>query len=242
MAHKAADTAIDFIAAAAFAAALGFAVFWSDPVVAAQGASGDPSPAASAAATTTAAYVPLFSTREVKSTNLGAFRQWLSVMDRYSRERKLEKGPCADDPAVCNLVEWKAFLSTIAGKDRMTQLQEVNKYMNAHPYIVDVMNWGVADYWETPKEFLDRSGDCEDYAIAKFYSLRALGMDNTNLRIVVLQDMNLQIPHAILVAYLDGKPMVLDNQIPQVVDASIIHHYRPYYSINEENWWLHRPE
>lgn len=190
----------------------------------------------------TASYVPLFQTREVKSSSLAAFKQWLSVMDRYSRERKQEAGPCTDaDPPICHLVEWTSFLSTLKNKDRLDQLQEVNRYMNAHPYILDMVNWGVADYWETPKEFLDRSGDCEDYAIAKFYSMRALGMDNTNLRIVVLQDMNLQIPHAILVAYLDGKAFVLDNQIPEVVNAEIIHHYRPFYSINEQNWWLHRP-
>ena len=245
--HRTANfAAIHVFTRAGFAAALGLAVLWgtllwSDPALAAKDkdAGGDPTPSTTSAM---AAYVPLFSTREIKSTNLGAFKQWLSVMDRYSRERKQEKGPCADDPAVCNLVEWKSFLSTLSGKDRMTQLQEVNRFMNTNPYITDMVNWGVADYWETPKEFLDRSGDCEDYAIAKFYSLRALGMDNTNLRIVVLQDMNLQIPHAILVAYLDGKYMVLDNQIPQVVDASIIHHYRPFYSINEEYWWLHRPE
>jgi predicted transglutaminase-like cysteine proteinase len=98
----------------------------------------------------------------------------------------------------------------------------------------------VPDYWETPKEFLDRNGDCEDYAISKFYSMIALGMDDSNMRIVILQDMNLQIPHAILVAYVEGKPLVLDNQIPEVVSADIIHHYRPFYSINQHNWWLHR--
>jgi len=190
----------------------------------------------------TVAYVPLFNTREVKSSTLTAFKQWLSVMDRYSRERKLENGPCTDaDPPICHLVAWRKFLTTLKDKDRMTQLQEVNRYMNDHPYILDIVNWGVPDYWETPKEFLDRNGDCEDYAIAKFYSMLALGMDDDHLRIVVLQDLNLQIPHAILVAYLDGKPFVLDNQIPQVVSAAIIHHYRPFYSINEHNWWLHRP-
>lgn len=202
----------------------------------------DDAPATGEVVTTAASYVPVFATREIRSTNLSAFKQWLSVMDRYARERKFENGPCSDAvPSICHLVEWKAFLDGLKGKDRMDQLQEVNRYMNAHPYILDMINWGVADYWETPKEFLDRSGDCEDYAIAKFYSMRALGMDNTNLRILVLQDMNLQIPHAILIAYLDGKAYVLDNQIPEVVNAEIIHHYRPFYSINEQAWWLHRP-
>jgi predicted transglutaminase-like cysteine proteinase len=200
----------------------------------------DPERAAPSVAT--AAYVALFHSREVKSSTLTAFKQWLSVMDRYSGERKLENGPCTDaDPIVCHLVEWHAFLMTLKNKDRMAQLQEVNRYVNAHPYILDIVNWGAGDYWETPKEFLDRNGDCEDYAISKFYSLRALGMDNTNMRIVVLQDLNLQIPHAVLVAYVEGKPFVLDNQIPEVVNADVIRHYRPFYSINEKNWWLHRP-
>jgi len=186
--------------------------------------------------------VPLFHSHEVKSSNLSVFKRWLSVMARYARERKLEKGSCTEaDPLVCHLLEWRSFLSTMEGRDRMAQLREVNRYMNAHPYILDIVNWGVPDYWETPKEFLDRNGDCEDFAISKFYSMRVLGMDDADLRIVVLQDMNLQIPHAILVAYLSGKPFVLDNQIPQVVSAEIIHHYRPFYSINEKNWWLHRP-
>ncbi len=208
---------------------------------AAPGASAGASPSAGTGAEN-AAYVPLFESREIKASSLAAFKQWLSVMDRYSGERKIENGPCTDDPVICHLTEWKAFLGTLKAKDRMDQLQEVNQFMNSHPYIQDIVNWGVSDYWETPREFLDRNGDCEDYAIAKFYSMRALGMDNTTLRIVILQDMNLQVPHAILVAYLDGKPYVLDNQIPQVVSADIIHHYRPFYSINEQNWWLHRPD
>lgn len=198
-------------------------------------------PMALAGAASTVAYVPLFGTREVESNSLTAFKQWLSVMDRYASERKLEKEPCTDNPIICHIVEWKAHLNTLKGMDRMSQLQDVNRYLNAHPYIQDIANWGLPDYWETPKQFLDRNGDCEDYAIAKFYSMRALGMTDDVLRIVVLQDLNLRIPHAILVAYVDGKPYVLDNQIPQVVSADIIHHYRPFYSINEKHWWLHRP-
>ncbi len=191
--------------------------------------------------TKSVAYTPLFQSREVKAVKMTAFKQWLAVMDRYAGERPLENGPCAGNRIVCNIVDWKAFVATLDGKDRLSQLEEVNRYANTHPYIQDIANWGLPDYWETPKEFLDRHGDCEDYAIAKFYSMRALGMGNDTLRVVVLQDLNLRIPHAILVAYVGGQPYVLDNQIPQVVPADVIRHYRPFYSINEENWWLHRP-
>jgi predicted transglutaminase-like cysteine proteinase len=60
------------------------------------------------------------------------------------------------------------------------------------------------------------------------------------MRIVVRQDLNLKILHAVLVVYLDGQPLILDNQIKQVVHASRLRHYKPIYSINQKNWRLHR--
>jgi predicted transglutaminase-like cysteine proteinase len=71
-------------------------------------------------------------------------------------------------------------------------------------------------------------------------SLRTLGFTNSEMRIVVLQDMNLRVGHAILVVNVGGQALVLDNQVRNVVRAETIHHYRPIYSINEHNWWLHR--
>ena len=112
--------------------------------------------------------------------------------------------------------------------------------MNGVPYITDIRNYGVDDYWATPKQFLYRDGDCEDYAIAKYMSLRALGFTPEELRVVVLQDLNLRIAHAVLVVYLDQQGLILDNQIKRVVDQEKIHHYSPYYSINETAWWLHK--
>jgi predicted transglutaminase-like cysteine proteinase len=56
-----------------------------------------------------------------------------------------------------------------------------------------------------------------------------------------LNDLNLGLGHAILVVYVEGTPMVLDNQIQKVVPASSIKHYKPVYSVNDTGWWLHRP-
>ena len=140
----------------------------------------------------------------------------------------------------CHLKQWNAFLSSIKALDGQTQLQEVNGFMNKFPYIEDIINWGTSDYWETPLEFLHKSGDCKDYAIAKYMSLRFLGWSADRLRVVVLQDLNLRLTHAILVVEMDGKALVLDNQIRHVVSAESIHHYRPIYSLNERHWWLHR--
>ena len=70
--------------------------------------------------------------------------------------------------------------------------------------------------------------------------MRALGRDNAHLRIVVLQDLNLKIAHAVLAAYVDGEVWILDNQLKQIVTADSIHHYRPLFSLNEAAWWIHR--
>lgn len=186
-------------------------------------------------------YPPLFGTRETRSTKLGPFQKWVGMLTRQKSERELYDGPCtARRFNRCHLHEWRQLLRDIAGKDRVAQMAAVNSFMNRAPYIEDSVNYGVPDYWATPLQFMDMDGDCEDYAIAKFISLRQLGFPNDQMRIVVLDDTNLGIAHAILVVYIDGHAYVLDNQIPRVVPAEIINHYRPIYSINEDTWWLHR--
>lgn len=188
-----------------------------------------------------AAYPPLFGTMETRATNISMFPKWSGALSRYFNERQLADAPCDSDLFNrCHLRDWKAFLESIRGYGRHTQLRAVNDYMNRQRYLTDPRNYGVSDYWATPAQFFGRDGDCEDYAIAKFMSLRALGVPNEMMRIVVLQDLNLGIGHAILVVYLDGEPLVLDNQVRQVVRAGAIRHYKPVYSINETGWWLHR--
>lgn len=184
----------------------------------------------------------LFGSSETRSDNMRPFTKWTTVIERYRTEQALEVAPCAQLGALkCRLADWRRFLATLEGKPRQEQVLAVNAYMNRRSYIEDPPNYGVPDYWATPREFLSKDGDCEDYAIAKMLSLRTLGFGVNELRLVVLQDMNLNAAHAVLVVYLDGKALLLDNQIKQVVETSQVRHYRPLYSINEQSWWLHKP-
>ncbi len=188
-----------------------------------------------------AAGTPLFGSKEVRSKDLAPFTKWTGALERYFDERTLLEAPCEKTEFNrCHLRQWKDFLGLLEGKSRMVQLAAVNRYMNDKTYIIDPVNWGMKDYWATPFQFFDKEGDCEDYAIAKFMSLRALGFDNDDMRIVVLQDLNLRIPHAVLVVFVGKRTLVLDNQFKQVVPQAIIRHYKPIYSLNEEYWWLHR--
>jgi len=183
----------------------------------------------------------IFGTREFRSDNLTPFPKWTGALERYFAETGPGGRACGGGRRDrCDLGAWQAFLATLDGDDRMTAIREVNRRMNRAAYVLDPVNYGMPDYWATPLQFLRRDGDCEDYAITKFMSLRALGVANQDLRIVVLQDLNLRIAHAVLVVFEGGRALVLDNQIRDVVDARAIRHYRPLYSVNETAWWLHR--
>ena len=140
----------------------------------------------------------------------------------------------------CAIVRWRKFLKKIADLPRREQIDKVNFHFNRLIYIVDPRNYGKRDYWATPEQFFNRNGDCEDYAISKYISLRNLGSPIEDMRIVVVNDLNLKIAHAVLVIYFDGAALILDNQIAQVINAKGIRHYKAIYSINEQNWWLHR--
>jgi predicted transglutaminase-like cysteine proteinase len=124
----------------------------------------------------------------------------------------------------------------------MLQIKLVNKYANQKEYILDIENYGIADYWATPKEFLLNSGDCEDYAIIKMLSMKWLGYDLNAMRVVVVQDTNLRVAHAVMAIKNNNDIFILDNQIEEVISHADIFHYVPVYSLNKDNWWMHVPD
>jgi len=183
-----------------------------------------------------------FNSKEIASTNLKPFKKWNEALARFSKE-KAEKveGDCKSSKLnKCHYNAWMKYLKKQKGKDKLTLINEINGRMNKAKYITDNNNWGEKDYWATPGEFMAKFGDCEDYAIIKYLSLRLLGFGEDEVRVVAVKDLNLKVGHAILVAFLDGKTYVLDNQIKQVVEAKTIRHYQPVFSISSKTWWRHR--
>ncbi len=185
-----------------------------------------------------------FNMSESKFENLSSFPKWTGVISRFSDQQDIDDENCGTiryHP--CAIKDWKKLLDDLRDKSLDEQIEEVNDWSNKHPYIVDQLNWGMNDYWETPYEFMEISGDCEDYAISKYYSLRALGVPEERLRIIIVQDLNLGgIIHAILGVYDDDDTLqILDNQSKRVIPALKIYHYRPIYGVNETNWWTYHP-
>lgn len=186
--------------------------------------------------------IALFGYKESPRSNLGLFPQWLSVLERNMKEMTPE-GQCdTREFNRCNMREWLVFLQNIRHLPADEQIRKVNGYANKKEYILDLENYGVEDYWATPKQFLQNNGDCEDYAIIKMMSLKQLGFDVNKMRVVVVQDTNQRIAHAVMSIDRRNDILILDNQIEEVISHRNIFHYVPVYSVNEKNWWMHLPD
>jgi len=183
----------------------------------------------------------LFGYHEIEKQNLSLFPQWLSVLERHILNLNDSTSCESTQFNQCHLKQWQAFLNSIRHLPVMQQIKQVNKYANEKEYILDIENYGMVDYWATPKEFLTNSGDCEDYAIFKMLSMKWLGYDTAAMRVVVVQDTNLRIPHAIMAIEKDNDILIMDNQIEEVISHADIFHYVPVYSVNESHWWMHVP-
>lgn len=129
-----------------------------------------------------AASIPLFGTVEFRRP-LDSLPAWAEVRRMNELEPIFVSGKVFTRTAT-----WDSFKQGAQGKSGMELLRYVNTFWNRFPYREDIINWGKADYWVWPNLFLKKSGDCEDYAIVKYFTLKELGMDTDKLRIVVLRD------------------------------------------------------
>ena len=126
----------------------------------------------------------------------------------------------------------------------LDKLKRVNDYFNQSiRFISDQAHWGVEDYWATPYESLSRrAGDCEDFSLAKYFTLVKAGMDPEKLRIMYVKAVKLRQAHMVLAYYSkpSAEPLVLDNLIPEIKRASKRRDLVPVYSFNANGFWLNK--
>ncbi len=175
---------------------------------------------------------PIFSSDQLHSKDLSSFSNYTSMLTRF--ETALASGEIYT-------AIWQRVIRQFKPLPHDSQIRAVNELMNKRPYVSDAQRWGVNDYWAAPGEFLQAGGDCEDYCIAKYLALRDLGHAEADMRIAIVDDLQLSLPHAILITKLmDGTEIVLDNQSPVAKPAHLVHRYDPIYSLNALGWWYHR--
>lgn len=178
--------------------------------------------------------------QRIDKARFPGYSKWSAAMRRDQARVPGTEGDCARQPATpCRLEDWARLLDTLRQVNPERQIASINEFVNGTDFIEDRDNWGMKDYWSAPGEFFANGGDCEDYVISKYLSLRRLGFRADDLRLVVLIDRNRRLAHAVLVVDLDGRSLVLDNLSDRVRSWSEFPHYRPLYSLNEQAVWLH---
>lgn len=140
------------------------------------------------------------------------------------------------------LNDWQRLLQEQAGASEAEQLEAVNRFFNLRlRFRDDIDLWRVSDYWATPVEALHLgAGDCEDFALAKYFSLRQLGVPSEKLRITYVKAVRLNQAHMVLTYYPHpmATPLVLDNLIDAIEPADRRSDLVPVYAFNAEGLWL----
>ena len=108
-------------------------------------------------------------------------------------------------------------------------------------FVEDIDHWGNKDYWATPIEFLGtQGGDCEDFTIAKYFTLKAMGIEEEKLNLTYVKALTYNVHHMVLTYFSTpgSEPLVLDNIVADIKPASQRRDLLPIYSFNGTGLWL----
>lgn len=145
------------------------------------------------------------------------------------------------------LREWQAQLVENSQAAELQKLKKLNDFINNRiEFAEDLSIFNHSDYWATPLETIGHGrGDCEDFAIIKYFSLKKLGISLAKLRLVYVKARvdgpggpRLQ-AHMVLAYYPtpNAEPLVLDNLVPEILPASQRKDLQPVFSFNSEAIW-----
>jgi predicted transglutaminase-like cysteine proteinase len=139
------------------------------------------------------------------------------------------------------LISWEEILKHDGSTDG-EKLEKINSFFNKKiVFANDIDIYGVNDYWATPVEFLSRgTGDCEDYAIAKYFSLKIMGVAEEKLRIAYVKALQYNMFHMVMLYYSNpgAEPLILDSLVDSIKPASERRDLLPIFTFNGAGLWL----
>jgi len=139
------------------------------------------------------------------------------------------------------LLAWQTLIQTQRDVDEREKLRRVNRFFNQLAFIDDAIHWHKKDYWATPVEFLaSGGGDCEDFALAKYFTLKFMGVSEEKMNMTYVKALRLNQAHMVLTYYPTpgAEPLILDNLVADIEPASKRTDLLPVYSFNGVGLWL----
>jgi len=160
-----------------------------------------------------------------------------SIDDKTLQKAEKESGVEAKNRIVA-LVE---LLNKIYKKDDLQKLEAINDFFNEVEYSSDIKTWKQKDYWATREEFLTiDTGDCEDYVIAKYFSLRQLDISNEKIFLTYVKAIKYRQSHMVLTYFKtkNSVALVLDNIDTKILPATSRRDLRPLFNFNGEKIYM----
>lgn len=143
--------------------------------------------------------------------------------------------------AFLRLKSWQALVDDNINRPERLKLSIVNNFFNQVRFIDDIDHWKKEDYWASPFELLvTDGGDCEDFVIAKYFTLIALGVPESRLLLTYVKSLRLNQAHMVLTYFKTPQsvPLVLDNLTDRILKATARTDLVPIYSFNGKGLWL----
>jgi predicted transglutaminase-like cysteine proteinase len=136
---------------------------------------------------------------------------------------------------------WDSLMKMNKSISVMEKLQRVNRFFNNMTFVDDAIHWKKRDYWATPIEFLaTNGGDCEDFSLAKYFTLKEVGIPASKLKLTYVKALKINQAHMV-VTYFEtpsSEPLVLDNLVKEIRPSSSRTDLLPVYSFNGDGLWL----
>lgn len=164
-------------------------------------------------------------------------------------EKKLPLPPVevqqSPEPELTTYDRWQMLVKENRHSSMDKKLENVNEFFNQFEFVEDSHLWGRKDYWATLFETLyKRGGDCEDFTIAKYFTLRSLNVPEESMRITYVISLKTNEPHMVLTLKLNSseEPIVLDTNNNYLFPVSRRQDLVPVYSFNSSGYWIAKKE
>ncbi len=184
---------------------------------------------------------PLFTALIAGLVNIACIAR-LPADEQFTPMQVLQKvGQEHGDYARQRVFIWYQLINNYKNVPPLEKLERVNNFFNQLSFVNDIDLWGMEDYWATPIQMLSSNGgDCEDYSIAKYFTLREMGIPEEHMRLTYVKALQLDQAHMVLTYFPtpDSESLVLDNLDTEIRQSSDRTDLLPVYSFNGDGLWL----
>jgi len=150
---------------------------------------------------------------------------------------------CLETDSSCggDAASWRRTATNLADGPLRQRLARANAFVNNQiRFRSDVAATGQRDSWISPDQlFRTATGDCEDYALAKYWLLSAAGVPEEDMFVMVVADLIARADHAYLAVRVGEGFVLLDSRTDMILSPEAVDDIVPLITIGASGAYLH---